>query len=224
MILRAGLLDDEPIARKILSAYIDRLPEISLAFSLEDPMQLIQTLDKQFINVLFLDVKMPGLDGLTIARMVAERPIQIVLTTAFPQYAVEGFELEATDYLVKPISFERFYKSVERVKQRFSEHEEFIIIKEDRKLIRIRLNDIAYIQAYGDYIRIFTEQEHFLVKDTMANFAKNLPGNFVRVHRSYLISVDWMKYMEGNWVIVLDQKIPVSSSGKELLIAKLRNH
>jgi len=169
---------------------------------------------------------MPGLSGISFARSLKVSPL-IVFTTAYPEYAVEGFELDATDYLVKPYSFERFLKAVNRAMERLQENKNSdpeqgkILVKADKKLYALSFSEILLIEGQGDYIRIRTPGENLVVHDTIKNFLGNLPENeFMRIHKSYVVNLKHIEYIEGNQVRVGEHTIPVSPVHREELLTR----
>jgi len=178
------------------------------------------------IDIIFLDINMPGLSGISFARSLTSSPL-IIFTTAYPEYAVEGFEVDATDYLVKPYSFERFLKAVNRALEKLQEnnkrtaHEGKILVKADKKLYALPFSEILLIEGQGDYIRIRTDKENLVVHNTMKNFLASLPEkDFMRVHKSYVINLKRIEYIEGNQVRIGEHTLPVSPALREVLLSR----
>lgn len=219
------IVDDEPLAIKILEKYVQQTPSLQLKGSSTEPLEALIKLQSESIDLLFLDINMPELSGISLAR-VLEQPPLLVFTTAYPEFAVEGFELEALDYLVKPISFERFLKAVHKATARLDTKAEptHLAVKADRRLYNIRLYDILYIEAYGDYIKIYTKDQVIIPKETLNNIELQLPASqFLRVHRSYLVALDKIEFLEGNLIQIGKIKIPVGQSYRDELLEKLDN-
>ena len=181
------IIDDEPLSRDVLRKYLAEVSDLEIAAECSDAIQATRILNKRPVDILFLDINMPGLSGISFARSLSKSP-QIIFTTAYPEYAVEGFELNATDYLVKPYSFERFLLAVNRALERLREHqnganEGRVLVKADKKLFALPFSDISIIEGQGDYIRIRTRGEILVVHDTIKNFLSSLPAHeFMRIH------------------------------------------
>jgi len=224
MKLTCFIVDDEPLAIKILEKYTTQTPSLTLAGTATHALEALNQLQQQRVDMLFLDINMPELSGISLARTLVEPPM-LVFTTAYPEYAVEGFELEALDYLVKPFSFERFLKAVNKAAQRIetSPPATHLVVKADRRLYNIRLNDIQFLEAYGDYVKIYTPDQMIMPKETLNHLETKLPlEKFLRVHRSYLVATDRIEFMEGNMLQIGKHKIPVGLSFRDALFEKLK--
>lgn len=220
------IVDDEPLSRDVLRKYIAEVKDLQLLAECGSALEASQQLNLNQIHIIFLDINMPGLSGISFARSLKVSPL-IVFTTAYPEYAVEGFELDATDYLVKPYSFERFLKAVNRAFERLQENkgpdseEGKILVKSDKKLYAIKFSDILLIEGQGDYIRIRTRGENLVVHDTIKNFLNSLPAHeFMRIHKSYVLNLKCIDYIEGNQVRVGEHTIPVSPVHREELLKR----
>jgi len=220
------IVDDEPLSRDVLRKYISEVKDLKVHAECHNAAEASHELNNASIDIIFLDINMPGLSGISLAQSLTVSPL-LIFTTAYPEYAVEGFELDATDYLVKPYSFERFLKAVNRAFERLQENnmhnagEGKILIKADKKLYALQFSEIHVIEGQGDYIRIRTERENLVVHDTIKNFLGNLPpGDFMRIHKSYVINLNHIEYLEGNQVIIGGRAIPVSPSSKEELLIR----
>ncbi|QEC79826.1 LytR/AlgR family response regulator transcription factor [Mucilaginibacter ginsenosidivorax] len=232
MILNCLIVDDEPIARDILRAYISQVPYLNLAGECRDAFEAMQVINRQPVNLIILDINMPRLSGLDMLRTLKKYPA-IIITSAYPEYALEGFELSVTDYLLKPFSFPRFVQATEKalttVNPSFSssastgEKEDFLMVKSDKKLTKVFFYEITYVEAYGNYIFIYREQDRIMSKQTLTQFQEQLPGNrFVRIHKSYIISLHSVKFIEGNEVSIGTKKLPVGKVYKDNLLKKLQ--
>lgn len=228
MSLKAIIVDDEPLARRVLEKYIHQTPDIELLASCENTAQAAESLSVQQVDIMFLDIRMPGTSGMDFARSLVSGPL-IIFVTAFPEYAAEGFELEAVDYLVKPFSYERFEQAVRRaqylveVEQRQKiEAEPTLLIKSDKKLYRLAAETVLYIEAYGDYVKVHTTRtKTLLTKDTLKKLEGELPAEaFIRIHRSYVVAIQAIQYIEGNQVSVNDKLLPVSDSFRKGLMGR----
>lgn len=226
MMANCLIVDDEPLSRDVLRKYIDEVTDLNLVAECFNAVEATHQLNRARIDILFLDINMPGLSGISFARSLTTAPL-IVFTTAYPEYAVEGFELDATDYLVKPYSFERFLKAVNRALERLREdrNEETgsgkILVKADKKIYALLFSDILFLEGQGDYIRIRTGKYNLVVHDTIKNFLTSLPEKeFMRIHKSFVINLKSIEYIEGNQVQIGQHTIPVSPVHKEELLTR----
>lgn len=220
------IVDDEPLSRDVLRKYIAEVKDLQLVAECCNAAEATHQLNKTRIDIIFLDINMPGLSGISFARSLTVSPL-IVFTTAYPEYAVDGFELDATDYLVKPYSFERFLKAVNRALERLQENGDDsdphgkILVKSDKKLYALRFSEILFMEGQGDYIRIRTDQKNLVVHDTIKNFLTTLPQQeFMRIHKSYVINLKRIEYIEGNQVRIGEHSLPVSPVHREELLTR----
>lgn len=226
MQLNCLIVDDEPLSQDILIDYVNACPELVLKGVCKDAIQAGEMLQTENIDLLFLDINMPKLNGISFVKTLKNPPLFIFIT-AYSEYAIEGFDVEAVDYLLKPVSFERFRVAVNRVMERFlaknsSNQGGHIMVRADKKSYKVDFDDILYLEANGDYVKFVTTERSLLVHGKLKEILKQLPENrFERVHKSYVISLLKVDYLEGNQVKVGDHKIPVSLSYKEYLLKKL---
>ena len=209
--LKCIIADDEPIARQILESYISEMPYLELTASCKNAFEVLDVLQKESIDLLFLDINMPKLSGLSMLRTLQHRP-EVIITTAYPEYAIEGFELSVTDYLLKPFSLERFLQAVMKVQQKeplqieshvieTQESAKSIFVKSDKKLLKIVTDDISYIEAYGNYVKIYTS-EMILTPQTLSDIIEALPSQFLRIHKSFAINFNKLKLIDGNQIVL----------------------
>jgi len=231
MKMKCLIVEDEAPASRVLQKYIERLPQLELMAVCGDAIEAGEYLQKENIDLLLLDIHLPELSGISWLRTLREPPL-VIFTTAYPEYAVESFELEVLDYLVKPIAFERFLKAINKAAaelerkqphRRLSEERQaFLTVRADRKLYKLNFEDIQYLQAYGDYVKIITRQGGITPKITLQEIEGRLPASqFIRVHRSYIVSLNAIQYMEGNHLRIGAQKIPVGKSNRDDLLKRL---
>lgn len=220
------IIDDEPLSRDVLRKYIGEVTDLEIVAECSDAIEATHQLNKTRIDILFLDINMPGLSGISFARSLSVSPL-IIFTTAYPEYAVEGFELDATDYLVKPYSFERFLKAVNRALERLRENRSAegpggkILVKADKKLYAVLFSEILFIEGQGDYIRIHTNQLKLMVHDTIKNFLESLPSEeFMRIHKSFVVNLKQIEFIEGNQVSIGEQTIPASPANRDELLSR----
>ncbi|HEY1055253.1 MAG TPA: LytTR family DNA-binding domain-containing protein [Emticicia sp.] len=222
------IVDDEPIARELLRTYTERVPELILLNSCQNANEAYESLYKSQIDLIFLDIKMPVITGVEFLRSLRKPPL-IVLTTAYSEYAVEGFELNCVDYLLKPITFERFYQATQKVLERMSvanqliEEPDYLFIKQDNKLVKVNYVDIQYIRAERDYCMVYLTDKKLLASMHLRIFENRLPKQqFVRVHRSFIINISKLKAIQGNMIDMGQEEIPIGLSYRENLFNKLR--
>jgi len=219
------IVDDEPLARDVLVKYISDCPMLELVSTCKSAFEALDVLKEHTVRIIFLDINMPKLSGLSMVRSMQNTP-QIIFTTAYPEYAVEGFEVDAVDYLVKPFSFDRFMKAVNKaiVREEYisgktgngvEEEKKYFHVKADGKLYQVEHNDILYFEALGDYVQVITSAKKLVTHDTLKNVEDNLPSKrFLRVHRSFIISLEKIEFVEGNRVKIGEDFIPVGQSYK----------
>lgn len=220
------VVEDEPASRDILIKYVSDCPGLHLAGVCENAMQAIDFLNQHQVDLLLLDIQMPGLSGIEFFKSL-NNPPAVIFTTAYSEYAVEGFELNAVDYLLKPFPFERFLKAISKLRTKLSETPEaeaaFIMVKSDKVLHKVHFNEIIYVEACGDYLKIVRNEKNLLVHDTMINFhARLITKDFVRIHKSYVLNVNFLQQVEGNQVVLKDGvKLPIGKSYKTAFLELL---
>ncbi len=219
------IVDDEPLAIEVIETYLNRLDGYNIIGKCRNPVEAFSLLQRNPIDLLFLDIQMPELTGLDLLKTLRNPPL-VILTTAHREYALEGYELDVLDYLLKPISFDRFLQAIDKYQQRetaqnlpinsYQEHignKEFIDIRADRKTYRIPLQGIIYIESMKDYLQIFTSQKKFITKSTLQDFLDQLPVNqFVQIHRSYIVSMSHITAFDNTMVEVGKRQLPVGRS------------
>ncbi len=229
MNLTCLVVDDEPMARRLLEQYIERTPNLTLEGSIGNPLQALEKLQQSPPDILFLDVQMPELTGTSLLKVLKKKPV-VVLTTAYSEYALEGYELEVTDYLLKPITFERFLKCVERITYDLNElpnsqappstavapalaAPEFFFVKDGTKSVRINFDEITHIEGLKDYVKIHTLHKRITTLQSLKKLMETLPaGEFVRVHHSYIVALKWIEEVHRDEVIVGSATVPVSDT------------
>ncbi len=229
---RCLIIDDEPLAIDVIENYLQRLDitDISKCENVIDAFKLFQ--DKQF-DLVFLDIEMPLMTGLDFLKSIKDPP-GIIITTAYRDYAVEGFEFEVLDYLVKPISFPRFMKAMERAMKMShapsknkeaqpQEKTDFLFLKVDRKFIKVIINDILYIESLKDYIRVKTKSDSFTSYQSLTSITEKLPAEkFIRVHRSFTVAIDKVNSFDGNCLEVGGKLIPISRENRQEILKKIQ--
>lgn len=237
------IIEDEPLARNLLTEYIRKTPSLTLSRAFANPLEGLDYLHEHPVDVLFLDVQMPELTGISLLKILKQKPI-VVLTTAYPQYAIEGYELDVTDYLLKPITFERFLHTVEKITAQQSEPAAiappfgesqpadappaaptFMFVKDGRQLIKVKYSDIQYIEGLKDYVRIHTPQRKIMTLQRLKALEEVLPSDaFIRVHHSYIVSIEWIDIIEREKILIGDQFIPVSDTYRKAFRTFIEGH
>lgn len=214
------IVDDEPMARDVLRRYIEKIPTLRLEDECNNAIDALVVLQNTQIDLIFLDIRMPELLGTEFVKSL-HNPPKIIFTTAFKEYALEGYELDVIDYLLKPISFERFLKAVNKAFPKKDEipqvngserktGTDFIYLRVDKKLVKIILSDILYIESARDYVKVFTKDKCFITRQTISSIEAMLSGNeFVRVHRSYIIAVSKIKSLTSELIEIGETEIPI---------------
>lgn len=229
--LNCLILDDEPLAVDVIENYLQRLDGVDIK-RCENALEAFKLLQTETFDIIFLDIEMPFLTGIELLKAV-KKPPAVIITTAYRDYAVESFELEVLDYLVKPVSFPRFMKAFERAIRHAPENNaeinsgdtgfDYIFLKVDRKLVRVPIQDILYIESLKDYIKVKTENNTYISYQSLSSITEKLPADkFIRIHRSFTIALDKIKTMEGNFVTIDNALIPISREQKQDLLKKMR--
>ena len=224
------IVDDEPLAIKILTDYVSQVPFLELVASYTNPIKAIKTLREEKIELLFLDIEMDELTGIQLLKSLTRKPI-VIFTTAFDSYALEGYDLNVTDYLLKPISFERFIKAIDKAVNQLNPDrkghiqkdsmisnpmDDFLFVKTESKLLKVFFKDIFFVEGQGDYLMIHTEEKRIMTLQNFTSLEKILPTeNFIRVHRSYVVAFDKIESIERNRIIIKKHYIPISQTYKQ---------
>lgn len=231
---RVIIVDDEPLALDVMETYIEKLPSLELVARCENAIQAFDILSKEEVDIMFLDIQMPQLTGIDFLKSLSNPPL-VIFTTAYPNYAIEGYELNVIDYLLKPISFERFMKAVNKAMAQLelqndnavattSEVEsedkaDFIFVKADKKLIKINYADILYIEGLKDYVIIKMPTSRVITLQTMKSLEAKLPSTiFKRIHRSYIVNLDKISAVIGNMVEIEKKHLPIGKNYREELL------
>ncbi len=227
MKLNCIIVDDEPLSQDVIVDFVNASPELNLVAVCSNALEAGEHIKKGETDVLFLDINMPKLSGISFVKSL-KAPPAVVFITAYPEYAVDGFEVDAVDYLLKPVSFERFRTAVNRLLERFSEtdnskNSKHLMVRANKKIYRINFDELLYLEARGDYVRFVTTDKSLMVHGTLKEFITQLPNHlFGRIHKSYVISLSKVDYTEGNQVKIGEYKLPVSLSYKDELVKKLK--
>lgn len=234
MTLSCVILEDEPLARSLIENYVSKVPHLQLVQSFADSMKALDFLRENKVDILFSDIQMPDITGIALLKILQKKPL-VILTTAYSEYAIEGYELDVFDYLLKPISFERFLKSVEKATLRLTSNDtelssekqiqpvnsqpvttNFIFIKDGTKLIKVKFEDILYIEGLKDYVSIITKEKKIVSLQAMKTLEAQLPENqFIRVHNSYIVYCPAIEVVEKDRILIAKNYIPISDTYKK---------
>ncbi|MEL6942875.1 MAG: LytTR family DNA-binding domain-containing protein [Bacteroidota bacterium] len=229
--VRCLVVDDEPLAAGLLEKHIQQIPQLELVASCWNALEAFEILKKEKIDLIFLDIQMPVLNGIEFVKSL-QHPPSIIFTTAYRDYAVESYELEVVDYLLKPITFTRFFKSINKYLSRLEQKtpndpitntnhtssthaEEFIYVNTNRKYVKVLFQEILYIESLKDYVRIHTDNQRITTKDKISEFVEKLPNYFLRIHRSFIVNTKQIKAYTVNDIEIGETEIPIGVSYKK---------
>jgi DNA-binding LytR/AlgR family response regulator len=215
--IKCIIIDDEPLAISLLENYIREIPFLELVFSSENPIEALEYIQKNEADLVFLDIQMPELSGINFMKILSDK-IKYILTTAYAEYALEGYEHDIVDYLLKPVSFERFCKSVVKAQERFSlgKEQDYFFVKSSGRQHRICFEDILYVESIRDYVNIKTSEEEFIVLDTLKSMEQQLPESFfMRIHKSFIVNLNHIKNTTTKKIIINPEyEIPIGERYK----------
>ncbi|WP_163708343.1 LytR/AlgR family response regulator transcription factor [Mangrovibacterium lignilyticum] len=227
MQVRAIIVDDEPLARQVITQYAKDIPNLEIVSTCSNALEANKTIKETKVDLMFLDVNMPKLSGLDFIKNLDHAPL-VVLTTAYTDYALEGYELNILDYLKKPFGFDRFFKAFQKAEEQLSllhmkdgakqhhESPEYIFIKSNKKAFRVEISSIRIIEGLGDYIKIHTDSQHLVTNLSMKKMEELLPSrDFFRIHKSFIIRMDSIQSIEGNQVEICKQKLPIGNNYRQ---------
>ena len=232
MTIRCGIIDDDSLAISILKSYIDKTSQLQLVFTLDNPLDGEKKLQENPVDLLFLDVEMPGLTGIEFLHTLIEKP-KVIITSAKKEYAAEGFDLDVLDYIVKPVTFQRFSKSIKKYlalskvdeeaePDNKQSNAEFLFLKENKKMVKIAISNILYIESIKDYIKIHTTKKTVVTKEQISHFADLLPKDkFLRVHRSFLVAMHKIDAYSASSIEIKDAQIPIGRNYKDECLSVL---
>ncbi|QEC80220.1 LytR/AlgR family response regulator transcription factor [Mucilaginibacter ginsenosidivorax] len=229
------IVDDEPLAREGLGNYVREVDFLQLAGTCENPLELMKLLDQQPADLIFLDIQMPKMNGIELLKIM-QKPPMVVITTAYPTYALESFQLDVLDYLLKPITFERFFKAASKARDyhrlltkttsadinKAEKQDDYFFIKCGSKYEKVPLDEILYVEGMQNYVNIFTMKGKYVTMLSLKNLEENLAGkSFIRVHKSYIVAVNKIDGIEGNEIFIQANKIPISRNYREQVIGQV---
>ncbi|QGY47312.1 response regulator [Maribellus comscasis] len=231
------VIDDEPLARDLMRSHIEKLENFEIVEECSDAMKALNALQKHSVDLMFMDIQMPQITGIEFLKTL-KHPPKVIITTAYREYALDGFELDVVDYLLKPITFERFLKSVNKYYQVSQEdliadqpanatvqnEEAFIYVKENKKVIKIHLNEIMYVEGLSEYVQIYTDSKKIITKTSMTNMEEKLPDSgFIRIHKSYIVSVQKIEAFTSSSIEVPGKELPIGRSYKNSVLEVLHS-
>lgn len=224
------IIDDEPFAIKVIQKHLEKFKNFNIVSTFNNPIDAIDIIESENIDVIFLDINMPKMNGIEFIKNITLKS-HVVITTAYREFAIDAYELDALDYLVKPIPFNRFLKTVNKLTQRISntnynssqKNDAYIFLKVDKKLVKVKYQDILYIESLKDYIKVSTTTDNYIVHKSLTSISEELPNDlFLRIHRSYTISIDKINYVEGNSLTINNKRIPIGrkylSNTKQIIL------
>jgi DNA-binding LytR/AlgR family response regulator len=224
LMLQCTVIDDEPLAIKLLEDHISKVPFLQLMSTFSNPMEALINFNSNPVDLIFLDIQMPQLNGVQFMQLLQNRA-QVIITSAYQEYAIEGFEHNVVDYLIKPISFERFYRAVEKAynlknpsqklesKEVYPATGGYIFVKVETKMVRVELDDILFIEGLKNYVSIYTKSHRIVTLQVMKQLEEILPSNrFMRVHKSYIVALDKINSIERQEIHVNDRIIPIGNT------------
>ena len=228
------IVDDEPMAREILQTHLQKMDFVTIVKVCKNATEAFNVVSSEQVDLIFLDINMPEISGLSFAKSINKKS-KIIFTTAYREYAIDGFDLQAVDYLLKPISFERLAQAIDKFESNRTiiknvplieteEKNDFIFVRSDRKMVKINFEEIKYIESLSDYIKIHLKDKIIITRETISNIEVKLPVNkFLRTHRSYIVSISKIDSFTNELVEVNDKAIPISRSYKASVLKKLEN-
>ena len=228
MNIRCLIIDDEPLAQRVIEKYLENIPFLEIVGKCSNAVEAIEVLHNREVDLLFLDINMPRLNGMDFLKTLKNPPL-VIITTAYAEYAIQGYELDVVDYLMKPFAFDRFYKAIQKAeemikgreipqleaKEASRQEETFIFVKSSKKTYKVNLDEILYIEALGDYVKIYTTEKMIISYQSLKNIESLLPSSsFPRVHKSFIIALSRIELIEGNHVKIKDRQIPIGTNFK----------
>jgi len=220
------IVEDEPAAQSILENYISRCHDVRCSGTFADAFSAQSFLGSNPVDLIFLDINLPEMSGVSFLRSLVRPPL-VIFTTAYPQYAVDGFDLEVADFLLKPFSFERFYKAVNKAREKFNARVAPIFptklsVKSGKRIYQLAVDDIRFIETCGDYVTIYCSDKKLVVHGTLKSWEEKLKGlSFLKVHRTAIVNLQKIDHLEGNLICIGEHKLPVSEQFKDQLLERI---
>jgi len=229
------IIDDEPPAIRLLEKYVAKISFLNLRGSYTNPLEALQNIEKETVDLVFLDIQMPEITGIQLSKIISSKT-NIIFTTAYPQFALESYDVSATDYLLKPIDFERFYKAVSKVQEKFRNHckedvsfkkEDFIFLKTDgkHKFSKVFLDDILYVEGLKNYVSVYVKNRRIITYSTLKNISENLPNtSFIQTHKSYIISIKHIDKIDNDSIWINEKELPIGNTYRKLFFETIANN
>jgi two-component system LytT family response regulator len=234
-IVNCIVVDDEPVAREILENHLQKVAAVNVVATCKNAIEAFNEINSNKIDLIFLDINMPEISGLSFAKSI-NKNIKVIFTTAYREYAIDGFNLQAVDYLLKPISFERLLQAVnkylgenpseiiENSSEIIPDKSDFIFVRSDRKMIKINFSEINYIESFSDYIKFHLNDKIIVTRETISSIEAKLPKNeFLRIHRSYIVSISKIESFTNEFIEIHKKALPLSRSYKKEVLFRLEN-
>lgn len=228
------IVDDEPLAIKLVKGYIEELDDLSIVGEAKNALDALKFIENDQIDLLFLDINMPRVSGLDLIKSL-QYPPKVIIMSAHKEYAIDGFDLNVIDFLLKPFSFDRFLRAINKYKNNISlannavlnqekKYNQILSLKDNKKVYNIKLDEIIYIESMREYVKIHTEHESLLIKMALSKLDEGLPDSeFIRVHKSYIVSLSRVKVFSATFIELGDKKIPIGRNFKSIVIKRLNN-
>lgn len=227
MEINCVIVDDEPLARNLMTEYVKKVPSLNLLEACSSPIAALEVLKKHSVDLLFLDVQMPELTGISMLKVMKKKPL-VILTTAYSEYALQGYDLDVADYLLKPITFERFLRAVDKATERLSPKTQpvversvtgdpsFVFVKDGTKLVKVVFDDIKYVEGLKDYVTIHTDTQKIISLQRLKTLEDQLPADkFIRIHNSYIVAIKAIDVVHKNNVQIGEAMLPIGETYKK---------
>lgn len=229
------IVDDEPLARELIRGHVEKLENFEIVAECSDAMKALSVLREKQVDLIFMDIQMPQITGIEFLKTL-KHPPKVIITTAYREYALEGFELDVVDYLLKPVTFERFLKSVNKFYQMSqdqiqvvsnsstekTQEESFIYVKENKKVVKVYLSEIRYIEGLSEYVQIYTDKRKIITKTSMALMEGKLPADsFLRIHKSFIVPVSKIEAFTANTIEIQGKELPIGRNFKNAVLSSL---
>ena len=222
--IRCLIVDDEEVAREVMSQYVNKVPYLELVATCQDAIEAHEIFVREKIDLIILDIEMPGLTGIEFLKSVSQKP-RVIICSANKDYAVEGFDLDVDDFILKPVTFERFLKALGKIRiddKEMQVKENYFYVNENKRMVRIELDNIVYVESLRDYVRIVTTQKKVITHQHLSDFETKLPSDkFMRIHRSVIVSIDKIQSFTSSLIDVGDKELPVGRNYKDDVQNKL---
>ncbi len=229
--MRCLAVDDEPLALTVIRQFCKRTPFLSLEWEALSAIEAKKIIQDNPVDLVFLDINMPNMNGIELIQELEDAPL-VIFTTAYPEFAISGYELDVVDYLLKPFSFDRFTKAVTKAHELFTIRQnaatiseaDYMMIRVEYSTVRIEINEIDYIEGLKDYIKIYTRNgKNYVTKSSMKNISERLPQNFIRAHKSYIVNMERVTALKNNVIQIGQQQIPLGALNKNLVIERMQD-